>query len=124
MNRPQRQEADDVRVAELLKDLGLAAKPLVGLALFRYLATDDLHRGRLARLVGRAIDHAHGAGAEDRLDSERTELFANHGITPVHPKKRTASTLSAATAPERYGRNLSPCLIEPLPPRPVRGPGA
>ena len=32
-NRPERQEPDDVRVAELLEDLGLALEPLVDLAL-------------------------------------------------------------------------------------------
>ena len=33
--------------------------------------------GAPGRLVGPAIDDAHGAGAEDRLDPERTELFAD-----------------------------------------------
>ena len=76
------QEPDDVGVAELLEDLGLALEPLVDLALLGELAVDDLDGGRPAgRLVRRPEDDPHRAGAEDRLDPERAQLFADEPLT-------------------------------------------
>jgi hypothetical protein len=85
---PEGQEADDVGVAELLEDRGLATEALVGLALLAGLAADDLDGGGPARrLVDRPIDHAHRAGAEDRLDPERTEVFADHDSDPANANR-------------------------------------
>ncbi len=84
-NLPQRQVPDDVGMAELLEDLGLALEPLLDLVALGDLATDDLDGGEASPLlVGRPVDHPHGAGAQDRLDPVRSELLADQRLKLTH----------------------------------------
>ncbi len=73
------QPANDVRVPEVLEDLGLALEPLGGVAAAGLLAGDDLHRRGSAGLgMGRPIDDPHRPGAELGFDQEGPELLAEH----------------------------------------------
>ena len=75
-------------MAELLEDLGLALEPIADLAPLGKLGADDLDGGDAPGLFVRAaIDHAHGAGAEHRLDPERAELFADQPLSLAHDRE-------------------------------------
>ena len=107
------QEPDDVGMAELLEDLGLALEPVEDLALLGELAVDDLDGGRPSgRLVRRPVDHPHRAGAQDLLEAERTQLLADRTpdswSQPQPCQLPTAPTPSGRRGPERHGLNALP----------------
>ena len=73
-----RQEPDDVGMAELLEDLGLALEPVADFAPLGKLAAHDLHGGGPLRVfVCSPVDNPHGARAQYGLDAERAELLAD-----------------------------------------------
>ena len=90
---PDGQEADDVGVAKLLKNLRLAVEPLDNLLARIQFAGDNLDGGRPSVLfVGRAIDDPHRPRAQHRLDSERSELFADLYLRLRHDREDRLQT--------------------------------
>ena len=105
------QVPDDAGMAELVEDLELALEPLLDLVALGELAMDDLDGDDApALLVGPPIDHAHGAGAQDRLDPVRAELLADQRWSLAHdpgyrvmipPESRPAAAGSRINRPDR-----------------------
>ena len=77
------EQADDVGMAKLAQDVGLALEALDRLGVFAHAGQHDLDGDALAGLgVGAAVDGTHGAGAELLLDGERPDLLSNQHETP------------------------------------------
>src|SRR5262249_19325618 len=71
-------QADDIRVLELLEDVGFALEPLDCRLVAQKNVRDHLQGDALARrAVHRAEDGAHRAAAQFPLDVERADLFAD-----------------------------------------------
>ena len=76
-------QADDVRVLELLEDAGFAFEPLDGRFIAEQDVRDHLQGDALARpAVDRAEDGAHRPAAQFPLDVERADLFADQHFSP------------------------------------------
>ena len=70
-----RVDRDDVRMVDRRGEAGLALEALPQLGVRRAVGGDELERDRAAEpQLGRTVDHAHAAGAEDLLDAAAREL--------------------------------------------------
>ena len=64
------------------------SKPVADLAPLGKLAADDLDGGDAPGLFVRPpVDDPHGAGAQDRLDPERAQLFADQPLSLAHDRE-------------------------------------